>query len=245
MANNHKKLPRELLAELMERSGLSGLEIAKQAGYRSASGFYRLMQAGVQKDKPISHEAIKRLIPVLRGRGNPAITIDELLAISDASTHSLSPALGPALSEVVTRGQEEAELIRETGGDLLPIKLRVERGVFVHPGQTKVYGVSMVGVSREFRPGAQFVAVVMDDSAMPAYRQQSQLHCVLMEKFALQRLAGRRVVVWVRGEAGPYSCVAVARVDRVDGDELVMSGMDGQPVHGELAGVIVGAYNRE
>lgn len=96
------KLPREVLKELMERSGLSGLEIAKQAGYRSASGYYRLMQQQVQGDKLIAHEAIKRLIPVLRGRGNPPITLDELMAISDAAP-SLMPAAAPTLAQFVGR----------------------------------------------------------------------------------------------------------------------------------------------
>lgn len=245
LADMAKKLPREVLKDIMKRAGMSGLEIAKQAGYNSASGFYRLMQPGVQEDRPISHEAMKRLIPVLRGRGNPPITIDELLAISDASP-SMSPALAPALAQAVTRSVDHAELVRDTGGERLPIRLRVERGVYIVPGVSKMYGAALISPSREFRVGSQFVATVTDESALPTYRQGSQLHCVHPEEWASpERLVSKRVVAYASDGSNQYREIVIARVDRVEDGRAVLSDAHGDPVSGEIAGVVVGAYNRE
>ncbi len=238
-----KKLPREMLEDIWKRTGLSGVEVAKRAGYATPSGFYALMQEQKQGSRKIPHQAIKRLIPVFRGMGNPPIEIDELLAISDAAPSS--EPINRAMVRVASRATDHLALVNETGGDLLPIRLRAEASVYIDSdAPAKSYGVSVIGVSPEYPEKSQSVVLVLDDHGAPAFRRGTQLHVVSREQFTDKALEGRHVVVLADPRQG-LAKVLVARVERAEASgEPVISTMTGDRLEGKIVGVVVGAYVR-
>lgn len=241
-----KKLPREILHDLWKRTGLSGIEVAQRAGYKAPSGFYGLMQPK-QGTRRIPHESILKLIPVLRGLGTPPITTDELLAISDAAPEELSSRVGRGLSTAMSTAVARGEHVAETGGDLLPIRLRAERGVYVDPAApARRYGASIVGTTPEYGLPDQFAVLVTDDHASPWYRRGAQLHVVKPSAMERGQQEGRRVVVFAGSRDG-LSEVVIGRYVSADGvtGEPVIEAPDGSPLVGTIAAVVVGVYGRE
>jgi len=241
MATQPKELPRDALKRLWKRTGLSGIEVAKRAGYAAPSGFYALMQDR-QGSRPIAHEAIKRLIPVFRGLGEPPVTVDELLAISDAA--SPGPVATQSLSTAVTAAADTVAFGKETiGGVLLPIRYRCERGTYVDTkAPARNYGSSRIAVSTEYPMMAQCAAIVSDQHAAAMFKQSTHLHVVQRSAFNTAEMGGRTVILGT-STRGDLVEVIVARVQRVDdGGELRFVSAAGDDVTGTVLGVVVGAY---
>lgn len=238
-----KKPPREILKDIWRRSGLSGIEVAKRAGYATASGFYALTHDTKQGDRPIPHEAIKKLIPVLRGLGSPPITVDELLAISNAAPTVQSVSTG--MSSMVSEAADRIALAQETGGALLPIRYRAEKGTYIDKGQpARNYGTSRIALSVEFPLVVQMAAVVSDDHAADMFKRGTHLHIVQVTAFTSASLVGRPVLA-TTGQRGELAEVIVCRVHRLEDDgTLSLVGLDGRDVSGSVVGVIIGAYVR-
>lgn len=238
MATENRK-PREILAAIRRRSGLSGNEVAKAAGYKHGSGYYRLEQEEAQGDRPIAHESILRLIPVFRGRGSPPITIDELLAISDgAAVRDTGSASGAVRATVAATVEEAAN--RVVSGGVVRAVVRIEDGVFVDPSKPRDYGPSAIALVSGFPAGSQFAAVVADDSAAPAYPKLTALHCVKPTEFSAGATQGRRVVV---ARAAPGSALAEMVVGVVGSDG--MTTLSGDALAGVIVGVVIGHYVKE
>lgn len=237
------KAPREVLIDLWRRTGLSGSEIAKRAGYATPSGFYSLTHEVKQGNRKISHEAIRKLIPVMRGLGSPPVTIDELLAISDAAPDTKTEAA--ALSRVSSAAADVIALNSETGGALLPLRYRAERGTYARKDTPpRNFGTSRIGVSPEFPLFAQSAVVVNDEHALPTFKRGTHLHVVQYAVFKGHPMAGRAVLIAVNGPADLVEII-VGRVGRVEDDgRMVLVGKDGTEVAGEVVGVVVGAYVR-
>ncbi len=70
------------LRELRDRAGLSMDALAREIGYRAASGYQRYESAEHYRRKYLPVELVHKLANVLVGRGRPPITRDEVLALA-------------------------------------------------------------------------------------------------------------------------------------------------------------------
>lgn len=238
-----KKPPREVLKDIWRRSGLSAAHIARQAGYTSTAGFYNLMQER-QGDRPIPATAIKRLIPILRGRGQPPITVDELVAISDATPGSdVAPSSSTvvAMASVAAAGADMVEAFREAPGVMLKIALRAERGTYIEiEGARRQYGVSRIGASPLYRMTDQFAVVVADDHAAELFRRGTVLHVVAVEAFPERDLTGRVAVAMAEKHPGIAEVVVGKIVSTIEGMHSVVD-LAGMPLASKRTYVVVGA----
>jgi len=221
--------PRERLKEIVRRSGMSGSQIARELGYASPPGFLRYTQ-DKQGDQPIPFPVIKKLIPLVRGRGNPPITTEELMALTDAK--ELPKRVEQALVHVV-----------EDVDGFLVVRHRIESGVFVELDHARSLGSARIGVSKEYPAAAQFVVALSEDIRNVG-KVGSQLHCVTPNQFGPAQMHGRRVVVAVpRAGAPDLVSLRTGIVDqrnhlpRIHDDE-------GAPADGDIIGVVVGIYSR-
>lgn len=215
------KPPRERLRAIRERSGISGSQVARDLGYASPPGYIRYEQPR-QGDEPIPYDLIKRLIPLLVGRGNPPVTAQELLELTDAK--EIRKPVAQAFQSLV-----------DDGDGLLSVKYRVESGVFIRPEAAKTFGASRVGVSRMYPASEQFVAAVTEDIGKHI-EAGCQLHCVVADQVPIAHRAGKRAVVGVR-DGG----LIEVRVGRIAADNKTYD-LDGLPMDGEVLGIVIGAY---
>lgn len=215
------KLPREKLREIRQRSGYSGSQLARELGYSSPTGYLHYEQEQYQGDRQIPYAVMRKLIPMLQGRGNPPITAEELIMLTDAK--EMSVPTQQAFVGVVTDGD-----------GLLAIKYRVEPGVYVKLSQPRSYGASRVGCNPLYPKSSQFAVVV---SAVDM-RSVQQLQCVERDKFPEPLRKGRRVIVAV-SEGSDLVEIAVATIG-ANGTTAYRD--DGTPCPGKVLGVVVGAY---
>lgn len=212
------------LKEIRERAGISGSQIARDLEYKSPSGYLRYEQPD-QGNRPIPYDVVKRLIPLLRGRGDSPVTAEELLLLTDAK--DLPKPVQQAFVGIVSDGD-----------GLLAVKYRVERNVYIKIDAARSYGASRIGVSRLYPSDAQWAAAVTED--IDDTKAGTQLHCVAVDQFSETARRGRRVVIGVP-ISGDIVEVAVARI----GTDGVPHGQDGMPVTGQVLGVVVGSYTPE
>ncbi len=221
----HKKLPREVLKELYERAGISEAKLSRELGYGSSAGLNRYTRESQQGDKPIPYKIVQRLIPFLRGAGNPPITLEEILAVSDYQN----------IPKPVVKAFEAA--VVNDGDGLLVVKCRIEAGVFLRLG-AKTYGAARIGVIGDYPASVQWVAVDVDQPGV-------QWHCVDAEIFSTD-LATRQVIVGVPAGVGVTDVVEIRRgkVSAVRNGVPVVYADDGDLLEGRVLGVVVGKYER-
>lgn len=209
------------LKDIRERAGISGSQIARDMGYKSPSGYLRYEQP-IQGNNPIPYDVIKRLIPFLRGRGNPAVTAEELLALTDAK--DIPKPIQQAFVGLVSDGE-----------GLLAVRYRVEPGVYVRSDAAKSYGASRIGGSTAYPTDAQWVAVVTEGNEK--VKANTQLHCVDPSAVANGVGKKRRVVIGIPVHEGIVE-IATACTDTEGG----LYGADGLPIEGMILGYVIGAY---
>lgn len=211
----HKKQPREILRDLLRRSGLSMTAIAKLAGYKSPSGLnkYELPAFG---DKLIPHHVIKELIPILVGRGTPPITHDELIAISTMGSELARAPARPLVGSVKWP---------------LPTLYRVEAGVFMDDAsrERKKLGNSVIFESDRYPAEGQWAATGLDENDT-----EVTLHCVDLDQVLAHRRNGRRCVAKVTKEGTNLSEIVLTRFKA-----------DGTAEKGVALGVVIGVYKPE
>lgn len=236
------KPPRERLRELRERSGMTGSAVARLAGYSHASGYTNYEQPK-HGNRPIPYRLIKQLIPLWRGKGSPAITVDELLAISDGADEStvVKQAVAQRLEKTATRIDAAIEA---GSAEVVPLRMRAERGTYIDPNVKRDTTTSRVAYSPEYDMSVQFCVSVVDRHAQPWFKQHAHLHCVDRAEFSDEALHGRRVVCLVWRDATGLAEVLVAKATVMRGETTLMSAED-VLIDGEIVGVIVGAYVRE
>lgn len=223
--------PRLKLKALIERSGTSVSRLAKLLGYSHASGLSNYLQERVQGDRPIPYDVVRRLMPHLRGAGNPPITVEELLAVTDVRD----------VPKPIERAFVAAVVTDEDG--LLQVRYRIEPGVLMRSGVNRSFGAARIGVSKEFPSGAQFVTVLGEEisGVGPA---GTQLHCVSPEHFAQNSLVNKRVVFGV--SVGPDVIEPVLGTVRKgpDSETTVVVNDAGEVLQGRILGVVIGMYLR-
>ena len=215
------KLPRERLRSLRERAGISGSQVSRDLGYASAAGYLRYEQPTFAKDNPIPYDIVKRLIPMFVGRGNPPITAEEMLLLTDV--RNIPAPVERAFSSIVS----------EADG-LLAVKYRIERGVYIRMSSSRSYGASKIGASKMYAAEDQFAAALVE--ASDGLPQGTQFHCVLPTRFTQALLHNRRVIVGVKESDD----LVEVRLGKMQSGKAFAS--NGMPLDGELLGVVVGSY---
>lgn len=239
-----RKLPREALREVWQRSGLSAATVARQAGYTSTAGFYNLMQER-QGDRPIPAPAIKRLIPILVGLGQPPITIEDLVSISDGTPGTevgamTGPSTVAAIAKTVGASADLIAAYRETPGALLKVTLRAERGTYIEAaGAARQYGVSRIGARPDYAMADQTAVLVADDHAETVFRRGTFLHVVKASAYK-DGLTGRVAVALVEKHPGLVE-VTVARVASAEGTVPVVHDLQGKPVQAAELYIVLAA----
>lgn len=225
-----KKLPREMLADLLSRAGISGTQMARNLKYSSAPGFLRYLQEKDQGDKPIPMKILQRVAPFLRGVGDPKITMEEILACGE--TPSMAKPMAAALEHVV-----------DPDG-LLLVKYRVEPGVYIRPGDNRVLGSSRIGPARDYPTAVQFVAQLAS-AVQDIGPAGTQLQCVPMNADD-SGLDGKRAIYLVPLEDGAQVGEVVAvKLTSTDRGLRAVSLHTGTPVDGSPLGLVIGVFRRE
>lgn len=223
-------LPRQRLAALRERSKLSVREVISRLGYQSPAGYHRYEREDLQKDQPIPLDIVRRLMPHFIGRGQPPITADEMMALTDVQE---------AFSKGVVDKYFTPAAVAEGSG--LVMKYAIEPGKYVKAGTVVESSArSMVCAHALYGGQAQFVVAVRG-LVEGWYSRGDQLHCVEPSEFSPMSMRGRRVVVSAPYKGGDLVEVVVAEVQK--DDSLV--GSDGGKVEGSVLGVVIGVYRQE
>jgi len=224
-------LPRQRLAALRERSRLSVREVVSRLGYQSPAGYHRYEREDLQKDQPIPLDIVRRLMPHFIGRGQPPITADEMMALTDVQE---------AFSKGVVDKYFTPAAVAEGAG--LIMKYAIEPGKFVRADAvpTENSARSMVCAHALYGGQAQFVVAVRG-SVDGWYVRGDQLHCVDPTEFSPMSMRGRRVVVSAPYRGGELVEVVTAEVQKDDS----LKGSDGGKVEGSVLGVVIGVYRTE
>lgn len=224
-----KMKPRERLAELRARARFSVREVAKALGYESPAGYHRYEREAKQGDDVIPLDIVRRLIPLFVGRGHPAITNEDMMLLTD---------VGSSFPRAVVSGYFTPQ--RSTNGAGMPVRFRVEPGVYTKVGQEARNGQGAVCHSPLYTQDKQFVAVVRLADG-PWYAIGDQLHCVEETEFSPASKRGRRAVVSAPYKGGELVEVVTAEISEDGG----LVGHDGQSVDGTVLGVVIGFYRAE
>lgn len=223
-----QKPPREVLRDLRKRAGYGAAELSRALGYASTNGYVQYEYAQ-QGDKLIPAPLITKLIPLMRGRGTPPVTADELIAISEARSIS-APAPVQNIAQILGGLDDIPSYRHPLNSALLPILYKVERGVFMEASQVgqKRYGVGPIAPAPDVDVNGQFCVVMAGGPRMEA------LHCVRPDQIGVEARKGRR-------------CVCTKERDKTGLVEVIVSriGQNGEPESGVLIGVVIGAYVRE
>lgn len=178
------KTPRELLEDLINRSGLTQTAVANLLGFSHTSGLNRYTREQTQGDRPIAVNIVKKLLPVLVGRGNPPITTDEVMSLTTLT------------------GSGEATTAAAPAGPSLQVRYRVEKGTYVKLGDQSAIGPAPICCAADFAPYSQFVVA----------QGRKYLHCVDKAQFSPGALMGKRAVVAVPFEKTSLHEIMVERV---------------------------------
>ena len=81
------------MRRLRRRAGLTLEELARAMGYNSGSGIQRYEDAAQYSKRYFSRDLVDKMVPALVGKGKPAITAVEVLALAGV-THPVTP-IGP------------------------------------------------------------------------------------------------------------------------------------------------------
>ena len=220
------KSPGKYLKALRMRAGVSSTDLGKVLGFSNANGYLRYENnPPYTTGRKIPGRIITSIIPHLVGRGEPPVTRDELISISDMA--DLADVMGEIKqSEQWTRaamGQPSFVFPKPgaAGGPALPVRFRVERDVYV-PSQKlseRISGTSMCLPDPRFPADVQFAALVADDSCGDYAPAGSILHCI--EPGAAGEIAPSQMVL-IQASIGPLSEVIVAAYAHKARDQTVI-----------------------
>lgn len=216
------KLPRERLAELRVRSGLSVRDLAKMIWATDSPGSYhRYERADTQRDRPIPIETATRLLQAFVGRGSPPITADEVMALTDVKRLPKS-VVADYFTPPPQRGARPALMIR----------YRIEPGVYIRPGAEQNGEPASICASWMYGIARQFVAVVRAKVGF-GYRSGDELHCVDPVEFSEPALVGRKAVIAVPYKGNDLFEVGLKELHATD---------EQRP---RVLGVVIGSYRQE
>lgn len=179
MANS----PRKQLKALRQRAGLSNAACAEALGLAGATSYQRYESAAKYDTDRYRYGFVQKLMPIFVGRGSPPITEDEMLAISELTNVSQTPAptyqpedlagqrsptyqQTPQASQAPINQPIQFAAVSPTGAPGPTIRVRqryaIEPGTFYHRDRIFGQNISEVGpftpmfYARSFPPESQF-----------------------------------------------------------------------------------------
>lgn len=251
------KKPAELLKEYRVRAGVSAADAARACGFKGdnpTAGYSSYESAAKRGDKLVPNEKIiQPLLKLLVGKGHPAVTVEDLLSISDAKNL-------PQMLESVARRNEIARSLSD--GDEarpamnvpnvgstarhVPIKYRVEAGVYMSEdaASKRRYGWSPFVYSPDFPEDRQFACSIADENVGELFPAGTVLHCAEISEFNVDAVAGKYVVVRKR-LSGDVHVVSITLGQRGKGDRKEdLYDLDGRTMSGEVFAVVLAKYRK-
>ena len=198
-------------------------------------------------DRKIPYTLIQAITPLFVGRGNPPITVDELIAISEA--HSVdalrrSPMAGEGTKLSV---QDVSPVFPKNPNDVKPlmVRYRAERGVFMTDEtiRSRSFGVGPIVEATEYKED-QACVLVGDSHAEPLYPAGTVLHIIDVKAYQPAQLKGKRCVINLASKQGLRE-VAVGVISDIHGNTHVIKSLDGEELDGDILGIVHRSLRRE
>lgn len=242
-------LPALRLKRLRERAKLSARECAEYADMTNATSWYVYETPERMRERKIPYKVVKPMLTLMVGLGRPAVTADELIALTEVeSLESVRNAPTALNTNPAARVQNLAGVFTNQlqNATLLPVKYRVEKSVFLPPDMilTRTFGVGPIAMACDFR-SAQSCCIVADDDGGQDYPAGTVLHLVDPVEYVQHQLVGRKVVVSRINPKIDLGEVRLARVLSIEGNQMKLATLRGEPIDGDILGVVVGKYARE
>lgn len=168
--------------ELRKRAGLSRPALAKALGYKHASGIQRYEQDGARSRDYIPPEILERLVKAVVGKGDPPITLGEVMVLGAPSSLSLLEtgvvwvpfvswsSAGHFASQEAITSLEDVERIAVPGDSadgLIALRVSGESMNRIAPsGSTIVVNT----LDRELREGRRYIFICDGETTFKTYR---------------------------------------------------------------------------
>ena len=180
------------LKSLRTRAGMSMADVAKALGLRGPSSYQRYEDEALTKDDSIPFKVVKKLLPILVGKGSPPVMEIEVLALA-----------GTGLQETVLA----------SGARMIPVYGRVAAGIWQEDDEVAQEAVHHIPFTSDVRyPGRiQYARLVEGESMNVLFPNGS--YAVIVEPFAEPR--NDDIVVVKRKRAG-FVERTLKRVKRVN-----------------------------
>ena len=176
------KSPGHHLKALRMRAGVSSTDLGKALGFSNANGYLRYENnPPYTEGKKIPARIITSIIPLLVGKGEPPVTRDELVAISDMA--DLAGVMGEIKqSEALFRAAtgQPTFVFPQSDGPGLPIRYRIEGDVYMPEAKLRERASGRANLLPDPRYPAevQFAVLVADASCGDYAPVGSILHCI-------------------------------------------------------------------
>lgn len=242
--------PCEILSAIRKRAGLSAADVGRVLQMKSPSAYPRYENPTKMGDRLLPEVLIKQLIPVFVGRGMPPIRVDELLAISERKTVSLSHPSTAIVTQTASSGLRSPVMFTSAPSsniNALVVRVEARKGVYVEADFSGAnYGRGPMLPSCDFPIEAQFCVAVADDHAAGfGYPRGTALHCCFPDQFGPAALTGRKVVLWMQRETTGLGEMVVTKFKQTDAADWLCEDALGKDVRGRPVGVVVGSMRRE
>ena len=167
------------LTALKDQSGLSLREIARRMGYRNASSIQRYFSTDFTKPA-LPADFVAKLLPVLEGLGDPAITREQILDLAPmlVSEFDIAPS-APRPKALEIKGEVAAGLWMESG--LFETEQSEES--------------TLAGGDRRFPPGAQYLLRIRGESMNRIARDGDLILCLDFMEAGIELKSGDVAVV--------------------------------------------------
>lgn len=225
------------LKRLRNRAGVTAAQAAQACGI-GESGYMRYEDARRFDKEPIPANVIMGVIPILVGKGEPPVRMEELLEISEIA--NIQNVLGSGVFKPVAAAPigEMAEWL--PGLPNLRIKYRLERGTYrvISRLQATNYGCTPILPLRTYAQEHQWAAVVHDDHGkllgLPA---GTIVHCVDIVALSQNSMPAGSVVVALSHKGDELGEVCLGVVTGYERRGPVVAIRDADTDDGALSGV--------
>lgn len=231
----------EFLAKKLDKKGPGGKAIS---GHANTWQRYEDPSPAQQGDRKIPYRIIKAIMPFLVGAGDPPITEEELLAVSEADD------LGYQIADLKARVSVERALPHyakdAAGVRLLRVKYLAEEDGYLTREMVEMrdLGLGPIAVESTIKQDQACVRVG-DDHASSLYPKGTVLHVVHPSAYSPDGMEGRKVLVRQDVKGGLCRLV-IGRVHAVRGNRFVLKGIqDDKALPGEIIGVVFRSLREE
>lgn len=148
----------EKLRQLRARAKLSQAQIAKKMGLKGQSSYQRYEDATEFQKVYLPGEFVEKLIPILQGKGQPPIALDEILSLAGLST----------IEDGFVSKKLAQSIVAEKSPIWIPV-LRWEQVSMWMQGQLKQADIEKYTDASHDNPGEfSFTIIIRDNSMTPS-----------------------------------------------------------------------------